>query len=122
MYISEIYQALFDITNDHTKDMDSRAQANNIISKICSFPFLCSVSICYDIFNPVNIVSKIMQKPTFDLPFVTENLNSVLNNLKSLRTHEKFEELMTSAMAKARELYIEPYFPETRKRKKKEVI
>ena len=39
MYMSEIYQALIDITNDHTKDMDSRAQANNIISKICSFKF-----------------------------------------------------------------------------------
>ena len=61
MYMSEIYQALFDITNDHTKDMDSRAQANNIISKICSFKFLCSVSIWYDILNLVNIVSKIMQ-------------------------------------------------------------
>ena len=81
--------------------MDSRAQANNIISKFCFFKFLGSVSIWYDILNPINIFGKIMQKPTFDLPFVTENLNSVLNNLKSLRTHEKFEELMTSAMAKA---------------------
>ena len=122
MYMSEIYQALFDITNDHTKDMDSRAQANNIISKICSFKFLCSVSIWYDILNLVNIVSKIMQKPTFDLQLVTENLNSVLNNLKSLRTDEKFEELMTSAMAKARELDIEPDFPETRKRKKRKLF
>ena len=59
-----------------------------------------------------------MQKPIFDLQLVTENLNSILNNLKSLRTDEKFEELMTSAMAKARELDIEPDFPETRKRKK----
>ena len=58
----------------------------------------------------------------FDLPLVTENLNSLLNNLKSLRTHEKFEELMTSAMAKARELDIEPDFPEPRKQKKKKVI
>ena len=59
-----------------------------------------------------------MLKPTFDLQLVTENLNSILNNLKSLRTDEKFEELVTSAMAKARELDIAPDFPETRKRKK----
>ena len=53
-----------------------------------------------------------MQKSTFDLQLVTENLNSLLNNLKSLSPDEKFEELMTSAMAKARELDIEPDFPE----------
>ena len=35
--IKEIYQALSDIMEDETKDIDSRVQADNLISKICSF-------------------------------------------------------------------------------------
>ena len=36
-YIKEIYHALFEITKDETKDIDSKEQADNLISKICSF-------------------------------------------------------------------------------------
>ena len=77
-YIKEIYHALFEITKDETKDIDSRVQADNLISKICSFQFICSILVWYEILNLVNVASKMMQNPTHDITKIIENLDSII--------------------------------------------
>jgi hypothetical protein len=92
--IKEIYKVLTEITDDTTKDIESRAQANNLILKISSFKFLCSIIIWHDILIKINLVSKIMQNHTFNIQIVSECIEEITKELKDYRSDENFENLI----------------------------
>lgn len=116
----EIYQALLEITNDKSKDMDTRVQANNLISKITSFKFLCSIFIWYDILIKINMISKMMQNPTINIQTIMENVKHLTTYLENYRSDQNFEQIINSATEAANALDVDPVFPEVRRRKKKE--
>lgn len=69
--------------------MKSEVQAVNLIEKIESFHFLCSIHVWHDIL--VNLASKMMQNPTYNVGKIIENLNNIILRLKEFRSDEYFE-------------------------------
>ncbi|KAB0803518.1 hypothetical protein PPYR_00488 [Photinus pyralis] len=59
--LGEIYVSLIELLEDASRDIDTKHQAKVFAQKICTFKFICSTVIWYDVLSKVNIVSKTLQ-------------------------------------------------------------
>ncbi|XP_065664522.1 uncharacterized protein LOC136086170 [Hydra vulgaris] len=64
---SKVYDALVEIANSSECDTSSKFQANNLAKQMSKFTFMVSLSVWYNILFQVNLVSKKMQSPDYDL-------------------------------------------------------
>lgn len=60
-HIGEIYDALYEMSNDLQQDAFTKCKAESLASKIKDFRFLCLVVLWYDVLLKVNGPSKLLQ-------------------------------------------------------------
>lgn len=118
----QIYEALLEISNDKSRDMDTRCQANSLILKITNFKFICSVVIWHDILSKINVVSKILQSQNFDISEALEQLKNLTNILSQHRSNNFFENIISSATKIAELLDVEPSFLDNLRQRRKKSI
>lgn len=113
--LGKVYDALYKIYCDNTRDSDTRNTANSLISKLMSFKFICSIVIWYDILSKINIVSKALQKSDVILSVAATMLNKVKDELTEIRSESAFREMVTTAKTVAEEVNAATVtvFPET---------
>jgi len=114
--LNEVVEALEEIS-DTTKDLKIKSETHSLAKEICSYEFILSLIIWYDILCEINIVSKSLQSVTIDLDVSASLLNSLIIFLENYR-----ENGYTLAKVKAEEIIspmgIEIKFKKNRIRKK----
>jgi hypothetical protein len=106
----EIYDALYDISQEMSCDPVTRHEAELLVSHMKSFKFLCSTVIWYNILNKVNTASKVLQKKDVDLSAAVEILTNTLEYLKKYRSDDGFSSALIDAKEIASDLDVEPTF------------
>lgn len=106
-----VYDALYNLFDDASRDANTRNLAKSLITKIKSFKFICSIVIWYNILTKVNIVNKSMQKSDMVLPKISKMLKEVNNYLKECRSDNSFKTILTEAATIAQEIDCETTFP-----------
>ncbi|XP_060855512.1 zinc finger MYM-type protein 1-like [Metopolophium dirhodum] len=115
-YIGEIYDALFETSENINVDPMVKHEAECLCNLIKTFKFICSVVIWYDILNHINPISKLMQKPNFDISLALGILKTLLKHLNELRSEESFEKMIIDSTALATEMGVESVFENSRGR------
>ncbi len=121
----EIYDALYEISQDESFDAECRRDAENFGLKMQNFTFCCCVVIWHNILNQINTASKILQNISTDISAAKTILESTLMYLKKYRSEEGFEQSKKEAELIADDLDIDYSFPPVasiRKRKKKKMF
>lgn len=109
--LEKVYDALFALYNDTSRDNDTRNTASSLINKIKSFKFICSLVVWYNILLKINVVSKIMQKSDVILPEAVQMLNRIKIFLTDMRSDYGFINLLNEAKKIAQEMDAEISFP-----------
>lgn len=120
--LETVYDALYNLFDDASRDANTRNLSKSLLTKIKSFKFICSIVIWYNILTKINIVNKAMQKSDMVLPKISEMLKQVNNYLKECRSDNSFETILAEAATTAKEIDCETTFPKVgtiRPRKKK---
>ncbi|XP_008178799.1 zinc finger MYM-type protein 1-like [Acyrthosiphon pisum] len=82
--LNEVVEALEEIS-DTTKDLKIKSETHSLAKEICSYEFILSLIIWYDILCEINIVSKSLQLVTIDLDVSASLLNSLIIFLGNYR-------------------------------------
>ncbi|XP_065659594.1 uncharacterized protein LOC136083779 [Hydra vulgaris] len=106
----EIFDALFEISQDISYDPSSRHEAEVLAQKMKNFKFCCCTVIWFNAFNQVNLASKVIQSIEVDISEVKQTLNKSVNFLKLYRSDEAFEKVISDAELITAELDLEPSF------------
>ncbi|KAK4871666.1 hypothetical protein RN001_015790 [Aquatica leii] len=112
--LGEVYDALFEISEGNFENNVKNLTAS-LAKKLQNFEFICILILWYNILNKVNIVSKIIQKPNFDVAQCCNHLNNLNNFLKAYRSDVGFNDLLIDAKEIASSLDIEPKFKKTKR-------
>ncbi|CAI6353581.1 unnamed protein product [Macrosiphum euphorbiae] len=75
--LNEVEEALEEIS-DTTKDLKIKSETHSLAKEICSYEFILSLIIWYDILCEINIVSKSLRSVTIDLDVSASLLNSLI--------------------------------------------
>ncbi|KAL4149319.1 hypothetical protein QTP88_003289 [Uroleucon formosanum] len=89
-------------------------EAECLCNLIKTFKFICSVVIWYNILNLINPISKLMQKPNFDISLALSILKTLLKHLNELRSEESSEKMIVDSTALAMEMGVESVFENSR--------
>jgi len=123
--LEKIYDALYKLYIDSTRDNDTRNVANTLLMKISSYKFICSIVIWYSVLTKINVVSKMMQKKDVALPNIVNMLKDVDTHFKECRSENGFKMMLQEAKKIAEEIDCETTFPtitNVRPRKKKRMF
>lgn len=107
----EIYDSLYEISQDSSYDVESRCEAESLAKKMKTFSFCCCTVIWHKILNQVNLVSKGLQNIETDISEAVEKIEKTLNFLKLLRSDSGFDEVVADATILADDLDAELSFP-----------
>lgn len=112
----DIIKALSEImlNGENKKDRDG---ARAIKKKIETFEFLLLCDFLYNVFNKINLASKVLQRQDIDLGEATRALEQSKENLKSMK--EEFEVFKNRAIVIATKYKISPHFKVKRQIKAK---
>lgn len=119
--LCEIYDALFEIMEDVTRDAETRVKARGLATSIKKYKFICGVILWHDILFEINSVSKLLQSVTINISDCTRMLAETIEKVKSYR-QLGFEQMRIAANEIAENLECSTDFPtesEVRARKKK---
>mgnify|MGYP003530496588 CR=1 FL=1 len=106
----EIFDVLFEISQDISYDPSSRHEAEVLAQKMKNFKFCCCTVIWFNILNQVKLASKVIQNIEIDISEAKQILNKTVNFLKLYRSDEAFEKVISDAELIAAELDLEPSF------------
>ncbi|CAG9773541.1 unnamed protein product [Ceutorhynchus assimilis] len=109
--LGEIYDALAELKDDATRDMNTRTLANSLGKKISSFKFIFSTIIWHAIFSKVNVVSKLIQSPKLNIKSSAEALENLKDYFVQIGCDEHFKILMDAAKQIAADVELEGEFP-----------
>ncbi|XP_065667711.1 uncharacterized protein LOC136088003 [Hydra vulgaris] len=118
---SKVYDALVEIANSSEYDTSTIFQANNLAKQMSKFIFMISLSVWYDILFKVNLVSKKIQSPDYDLSTAQTEIDQLLKYFNDFRD-KGIKDAKLFAMEIAEELEVSPQFEAentVRPRKKK---
>ncbi|XP_044147234.1 zinc finger MYM-type protein 1-like [Bufo gargarizans] len=124
-FLPEVFDALYDISDDDNRDINTKHQAQSLATKIKSFKFICSIVIWYELLSKVNVISKIMQQTTSNLSGCVQELEKLIKHLVEYRSDEGFENALADAKGIAEKLDCEAKFPDAftiRPRRKKKIF
>ncbi|XP_065667807.1 zinc finger MYM-type protein 1-like [Hydra vulgaris] len=107
---AEIFDALFEISQDIFYDPSSRHEAEVLAQKMKNFKFCCCTVIWFNTLNQVNLASKFNQNIEIDISEATQTLYKTVNFLKLYRSDEAFKKVIFDAELIAAELDLEPSF------------
>lgn len=102
--LGKVYDALFTIYFDRSKDAESKFLANSLLAKIKSFKFICSLLIWFEILSKINIVSKALQKSDVVLSEAVKMIDHAKISLSEFRNESAFGEFLNSAKTVAEEV------------------
>lgn len=117
----EIYDALFEMSEDQSFDVEARCIAESLAKKMKTMSFCCLTVFWYKILYQINLVSKSLQGAEFAVSEAVQNLDKTLDFLRKLRSDESFEDVCVEASLLANDLDAEKTFTQSegiRKRKK----
>ncbi|XP_022830235.1 zinc finger MYM-type protein 1-like [Spodoptera litura] len=114
--LPEIYDALYEITNNLSYDPKAKYDAKCLAEKICTFSFICSLNVWHIILTKVNFVSKILQSVDMNLQVALDALTDLKKILIKIRTDTNFEEIVSDAKKIAEKLDVETEFETSRSR------
>lgn len=124
--LGNIYDALQEINNDSSRDMDTRSEAATLVKKIQNFNFICSVVLWFEILSKINVVSKFLQKKDTDIQTAIESLSQLRNFVKECRSEDFFNSIIEKSKSLADEIDACPVFDNpsntVRTRKKKRMF
>ena len=115
-----VYDALFEISEGSFENKVKNLAAS-LAKKLQNFEFICVLILWYNILSKIDIVSKIIQKPNFDVAQCCTHLNNLKKFLKAYRSDEGFNDLLIDAKEIASSLDIEPKFIKQRGLKPRKV-
>ncbi|KAL4153309.1 hypothetical protein QTP88_001142 [Uroleucon formosanum] len=118
--LPNIIEALEEVS-ETSNDSIAKSDARSLITEICTYEFILSLIIWYDILVQVNIVSKSLQGKDAIINISNDMLQSLLAFLKSYR-ETGFMNAKIIANNLAEEIEVEPAFKKTRLRKKKKTF
>lgn len=98
------------------KKTADRAEANSIQNKICTYDFILLLVFQNKVLENINLVSKQLQSPTFDIGRACDLVCHARNNLQRLR--ENFNDMENEAQILAKSWGIEPNLSSKRQKKK----
>lgn len=96
-HIEEVYDALYEASQDKNLDAFGRHTAVGLVKKLQSFKFLCCIVTWHEILYKTNMVSKLMQKVTNDLQSSIDLLKSVKSFFETMRSEEGLNSVITDA-------------------------
>ncbi|KAL4084123.1 hypothetical protein QTP88_027958 [Uroleucon formosanum] len=114
--LNEVAEALEEIS-DTTNDLKIKNESHSLAKEICSYEFILSLIIWYDILSEINIVSMSLQSVTIDLDVSMSLLNGLIIFLENYRENE-FELAKVKAEEIRSPMRIELKFKKNRIRKK----
>lgn len=95
LQLNEICDALSEIKEDNSLNnasgVKSRSEAKGILNKISNFTFVMCLVTWYDISYEINISSKLIQSPSFDLSEAINQLNVTKKFLEDYRSKDGFK-------------------------------
>jgi hypothetical protein len=100
------------------QDSVTSSEAESLQKEICTWPFLLSVVVWFDVLNQINKASKLLQKTSVSLDVLQKEIQATLDFLRRYRS-EGFEEAKSAAEQLAADLDVECIFPGERCRRKK---
>ncbi|KAL4082990.1 hypothetical protein QTP88_028320 [Uroleucon formosanum] len=118
--LPNIIEALEEVS-ETSNDSIAKSDARSLITEICTYEFILSLIIWYDILVQVNIVSKSLQGKDAIINISNDMLQSLLAFLKSYR-ETGFMNVKIIANNLAEEIEVEPAFKKTKLRKKKKTF
>nr|XP_014354230.1 PREDICTED: uncharacterized protein LOC106707009 [Latimeria chalumnae] len=95
--LGEVYDALLSIANDTLKDPMTRHKAEAIAGKMLDFQFLYALAIWHKVLNQINIASKLLQSPNFDLPATIKVHGDTVTFLQDYHSDEGFQSVIEEA-------------------------
>lgn len=108
--IEEVYDALYEASQDMKLDAFGRNSAVGLLRKIQSFKFLCCLVTWYEILHKTNMVSKLLQKVTNDLQSSIDLIESVKEHMIKMRSEEGLNSVIVDARELAEKINLEPNF------------
>ncbi|XP_065645568.1 uncharacterized protein LOC136076034 [Hydra vulgaris] len=106
---SKVYDALVEIANSSEYDTFTEFQANNLVKQMSKFAFMVSLIVWYDILFQVNLVSKKMQSPNYDLSTAQTKIDQLLKYFNDFRD-KRINDAKLFAMEILEELEVSPQF------------
>lgn len=82
--LNEVVEALEEIS-DTTNDLKIKSESHSLAKEICTYEFILSLIIWYDILSEINIVSMSLQSVTIDLDVSMSLLNGLIIFLENYR-------------------------------------
>src|SRR3981189_959428 len=125
-HVGEIYNMLVSLCQDNilggVSGTKTRVEAQAIAGQLLNFEFVVGVIFWYNILFEINYTSKLLQDSSIDLAEAVKNLQKTKDFLWNYRSEKGFLEAVTDAKELAKQLDLEPQFPDAtqiRIRKKK---
>ncbi|XP_067125294.1 zinc finger MYM-type protein 1-like [Centruroides vittatus] len=109
--LAKIYDALFALYSDNSRDPETRNMANSLLLKIKSFKFICSIITWNIVLTKINIASKVMQESDSTLPNIVLILEQTKTYLSNIRLNEGFNDILEEAKKIADDIDCDPSFP-----------
>jgi len=100
-----------------TTDGSVRGTAAGLMSSICNFKFLLSMTLLTPVLESINNVSEALQSAQIDILKAHQHVSALTRELKRLRDDQAVKTAMDKAAALAEKLNIESELPTTRQRK-----
>lgn len=96
-HIEEIYDALYEASQDQKLDAFGRNSAVGIVRKLQTFKFLCCLVTWHNILFKINMVSKNLQKVSSNLQNSMDLVKSVQTFLENMRSDEGLNSIIIDA-------------------------
>ncbi|XP_067124747.1 zinc finger MYM-type protein 1-like [Centruroides vittatus] len=109
--LAKIYDALFALYSDNSRDPETRNMANSLLLKIKSFKFICSIITWNIVLTKINIASKVMQESDSTLPNIVFILKQTKTYLSHIRSNKGFNDILEEAKKIADDIDCDPSFP-----------
>jgi hypothetical protein len=100
---------LFEINKENFENNVNNLAAS-LSKKLQNFEFICMLILWYNILSKVNIASKIIRSPNFDISQRCTHLNNLNTFLKAYLSDKSFNDLLIDAKEIATSFDIEPKF------------
>lgn len=109
-HIEEVYDALYEASQDQKLDAFGRNSALGLLKKLQSFKFLCCLVTWYEILHKTNMVSKLLQNVTNDLQSSMDLIKSVRSFLEKMRSDQGLNSVIIDAKELAEKINVPAEF------------
>ncbi|XP_035231722.1 uncharacterized protein LOC118203548, partial [Stegodyphus dumicola] len=120
--LGEIYDALFEISEDECFSNEVQYEAQSLCTKIKDYKFICSLIVWHDLLNRINPVSKQLQEKGLSVTLALKAISNLKTFIEEYKSDINYKSILEKAKELSEEVDGEPQFKtveEVRRRKKK---